>query len=50
MNAKNTRNWRGKSLRNKKMAEIVDVLKEINLTLSVIMIVLILMLVFKKMG
>ena len=32
------------------MAEIVDVLKEINLTLSVIMIVLILMLVFKKMG
>lgn len=50
MNAKNTRKWCGKSLRNKKMAEIVDVLKGINSTLSVIMIVLILMFVFKKMG
>ena len=32
------------------MKEIVETLKEINLTLSVIMVVLILMLVFKKMG
>lgn len=32
------------------MAEIVTVLNKINDTLSVIMIVLILMLVFKKMG
>ena len=32
------------------MKEIVETLNEINLTLSVIMVVLILMLVFKKMG
>lgn len=32
------------------MKEIVETLKEINLTLSVIMVVLILLLVFKKMG